>query len=66
VSAQDEWVSDDLLLSLIRCVVTALKHPPVDVDVRYAPQSDQLLRCRKMTQWAKSDESAAQQNAAIR
>jgi len=27
--------------------------PKHTFDVRYAPESDRLLRCREMTQWAK-------------
>jgi hypothetical protein len=29
--------------------------PKLNFDVRYAPQSDRLLRCREMTLWAISD-----------
>jgi hypothetical protein len=39
-----------------------LPYPDVaSVDVGYAPQSDRLLRCREMTRWARSDQSAVQQ-----
>jgi hypothetical protein len=32
------------------------------VNVRYAPESDRLLRCREMTQWAMSGCEQSQQN----
>jgi len=42
-----------------RCVATAPKHPPV--DVRFTPKSDQMLHCREMTLWARSDHSVPRQ-----
>ena len=35
--------------------------PGTRTDVRFAPQSDRLLRCREMTLCAISDQSALQQ-----
>jgi hypothetical protein len=40
-----------------RCIAAG---PP---NVRYAPESDRLLRCQQMTRWAMSDQSASQKNA---
>jgi hypothetical protein len=40
----------------------ALKHT---FDVRFAPESDRLLRCRELTLWAIIDQSAAQQDRAL-
>jgi hypothetical protein len=34
-------------------------------NVRFAPESDQMLRCREMTQWANSDQKCGAQKRAL-
>jgi hypothetical protein len=38
---------------------------PTSGHVRFAPESDRLLRCREMTRSANTDQSALQQNRVL-